>query len=383
MLYVESRVDIPIMQSATHATAPLSHVQVTQSAWSRLGETGRASHRGPGFIDIAVFDTKPHGFIRKHRAKLAPSGIKHGLRHTGFGKFGGRNIAHGNQTGTAHKSCRGFVCPILPAVGDLGMDGGNTPFLVGTLCRRQGVFMDFRQVLSGVFDTIRAGNLVLQSEVNPDLGSPQRCAWIVNLTLQVHVPVSLGILSKASRFDSPLDRSRQPEAEASPLVRDRVTLDTDTASFKRNPPQRAFLTAPLQANLFAVFPLADVFLADFAEGIGMQAQVMASTSREIDQLEGRDEALLTPPDQHSGFITEVEHVVDCMSQTQEMRACSTVFDPVAKREYRHMQRLGSRQLNSAQEYSKFQVERLENSCCYPQQRAFLPPLKRGVSCPTF
>src|SRR5215467_11260442 len=118
-----SRVDVSIVHTTTAVTYPLPHAQLTQSARPALGETGRASQTGPRFIDIAILDTKPHGFIRKHRAKLRPSCVVDGFGHTRFGQFVTRYSAHSDQSCTLRNGGRGFVCPILPTVDDLGKEG--------------------------------------------------------------------------------------------------------------------------------------------------------------------------------------------------------------------------------------------------------------------
>ncbi len=126
------RVTISIMRRPTLGTRPCSDVEATQSTRAAACEAVRARDTRPGFIDFAVGHAKPYGFVGKHGAKLAPSGIVDGFRHTGLTEFGTGDIAHDNQAGPLDNGRGDFMRPILAGVSDTSMDGGDAALLMGT-----------------------------------------------------------------------------------------------------------------------------------------------------------------------------------------------------------------------------------------------------------
>jgi hypothetical protein len=269
-------IGITIMHDTAAGTTPDSYAQLTQSTRPCLGETGRASQAGPGFIDFAVRDTKPHGFIGKHRAKLAPSSIEHGFCHTSFGKFGRRDVPHRNQAGLLDNGGRDFVCPVFALVGDLRMDVLDALGFVRPLCHGQGIFMSPGQILAGVFDAIRTGNQVFQTKINPDFSGTVRRRWQCNLALQIDIPMPTGILRKAASFQGALDGSRLPEAEMLAFQAQDSCTEFDGTSLERNPAQRPLLASPAQPDFVKLPALLDVFIADLTERIGMQAELVTN-----------------------------------------------------------------------------------------------------------
>ena len=159
------------------------------------------------------------------------------------------------------------------------MDGFDAPGFMRTLRHRQGVFMDPSQVLSGRrLLHIRAGELILQPQVNADLRITQRDSSIFNLTLEVDVPASAGVLRKVPCFHAALPWSRLPETDASTLIGDLRSAEADTAALERYPAQRPLTAAPLEFDLACCLFASGVLLADFAQ------RIAATRGRKVDCL---------------------------------------------------------------------------------------------------
>jgi hypothetical protein len=414
------RVAIPIMQRPTMHTRPHSYAQVTQSARTCLCQTGRASNRGPRLIDVIHGHAKPFGFVGKRGPKLAPSGIKYGFGQARLDQFDAGDIADIERLRTTHNvGCR-FVCPIVAAISNLRMESGDTFFLVRSLGHRQRLFMLPGQVLSGIDHPVRARRLVFQPQVDADLRLPNGDPRVGNLALEIDVPPASGILRKTAGLDLAAQLSGLPEPQTFALVRNVVQLLTDTPPLERYPAERLFTAPPLQTNLFELPPFLDVLLADFTERIRVQSQFMTSSRREGNQLEGRDKALLTPPRQQRDLIAVVPDGIDRPAHALQMCATGGVLDTVAIRQHRQYftpSRLAFSRIISSSIALMFTpevvasarkrrlasvVRRMLLAClvsmtqlyinmrhftdpgCHLQwQRAFLPPLKRGVSCTDF
>ena len=120
-------IGIAIMYHTAAWTTPYSYAQLTQSTRPACSKTGRASQAGPRFVDFAIVHAKPFGFVCKHGTKLAPSSIKHGFCHRGFGQFGGGDIANRNQASVFDNRRRSLVCPVLTLKGYLGVNNSHQP----------------------------------------------------------------------------------------------------------------------------------------------------------------------------------------------------------------------------------------------------------------
>ncbi len=230
------RVTISIMLKPALGTRPYSYAEATQSTWAASGEAVRASDRRPGFVDFAVRHAKPQGFVSKHDAKLAPSGIVDGLRHTGLAEFRAGDIADDNQARPLHNRGRRLLRPIFAGIGDMGVDGLHALVLVGPLGHRQGGFMLPRQIGTGVWRRqVRARQLILQPQVNADLGMAQGHARRLDFAVQIDVPVPAGVLAEAARLHHATDRARRPEAQLAAFVGDGALAQPDTASLGTAP----------------------------------------------------------------------------------------------------------------------------------------------------
>ena len=126
-----------------------------------------------------------------------------------------------------------------------------------------------------------------------------------------------------------------PKAKPPLQVADCATCDLQTACLERNPAQRAFAAAPLQAPLPTGFSLRYILSADFADGVAVESQLDRGTSRQGDQVKGRQEPLVTTQSKQTDFLTEIPHRIDRPRHPLEMCAARGVFDPVLIREYGH------------------------------------------------
>lgn len=324
-------VDITLMPGTTDTTRPHSYAELPQSTGASKTITDPASTARPEFADLHVRHAKPGGFVSQACPGDAPRGIVGRFGKRGFGKFRAGDIAHGNQCGTLHNLCCGLVCPVFATVGDFCVYCLDALRLSGSLCHRQGIFMRAREIISG--ERLRqmcTGNLVSESQVNTDLRIPNRHTRVFNLTLEVDVPPTSGILRKATSLHYSLNRTREPKAETSLQIFDRVALDLQKPCLKRYPSKRVFATAPLQPALLKLDASCDVLPAYLADGIGVQTQLHARASAQVDQFKYRQPVLVSAQYQHGDFITKVPHGIHGPAKSDQMLAACAVFDPVLK-----------------------------------------------------
>src|SRR5262245_31609649 len=169
--------------------------------------------------------------------------------------------------------------PVCTYIRDLRMDGLDTFLFASPLSESKRLFMSTSQIVPTIDDAIRTGNLISQPQINPDFCLPYRLDGIYNLTLEIDVPTTPSILRKAASLDSPFNRTRQPEAEAMPTIRNGVAIKTDIGSVvgttpKGDPVARPFLATPLQFDLLKLFAPRGVFVTDALNGIRRQMQVL-------------------------------------------------------------------------------------------------------------
>lgn len=134
---------------------------------------------------------------------------------------------------------------------------------------------------TAVHDTIRAGNLVGQSQVNAQLQVSHWLSRVSHLALQIDVPASTRILGEAPSFHRPIDRAREPQAEAMPAVRDGIVHELDIRGFEGYPAEGAFLAAPLQLDLAKLATPGDILglVRLLAGGASVRNHVLGPSSR--------------------------------------------------------------------------------------------------------
>ena len=317
------------MQTTTDRTAPLSYPQCAQSTRACLREAGRASHTGAGFIDFAVRCSKPVGFILQERAKLAPTGIVDRFGHTGFAQLCAGNVTDYNQLCPVGNGRGGLMRPVLATVGHLGMDSLDALVLVSTLGDSKRLFVLARQILSGVrLINIRARDLVLQPQVNPDLSLSERDASVVNLTLEVDVPMATGILREAPSLHGAIDGTRAPESETPSQIPDTVLSNLQKSRLEGYPAERTLSTPPVQPDFLRLTSAFGVLLTDGADRLAVQAKFLPSPSRQGDQVEGRQHVFIPTPGQQRDFVAVVPHEVAGVPQLLQVLPAGAVFDPI-------------------------------------------------------
>jgi hypothetical protein len=194
-------------------TRPLSYQQVTQSTRTRSVETDRASHRAERLTDWDADTSKPDGFVCQLMSAHAPASIIDRFGETSLHESSAGHVTNGDEPGTPGNGCCDLVSPVLPCVHDLGVDGFDTLFLPGSLGFGERVCVLSGQVLPGIDDPIGASDVFTQTQVNADLSMSEWFGTLNYFALQVHVPATACVLGEASGFESPFDRTRQPQAK--------------------------------------------------------------------------------------------------------------------------------------------------------------------------
>src|SRR5262249_51546276 len=104
--------------------------------------------------------------------------------------------------------------------------------------------------------------------------------------------------------------------------------------FKGYPTQRALLTTPLQTDFLGDLFASGILLADFANGIGMQAKLMPRASRQVNQVKSRQKTLLTSPGQQTHLVAVVPDAMNSPRHPRQMLPRRGVFDPIAVGQHR-------------------------------------------------
>lgn len=326
---VPTSIMVTIMHRPTACTDPYSYPEATQSTRTCALVTVCASDRRARFVDLRVDHAKPHGFVCKHGTELMPASIIDRLGKPGACQPGTRYVANHDQAGTVHQRSGGLVRPIGPTVGDLGMERCHPFLFVGLLCSRKSVGVSAGDIGPGVARAIRAGQGVLQPQVNAYLRRAERHTGIFNLALKVDVPASPRILAEAASLRYSVNRTRQPKPETVRQIFYRGPVNRQKPGLERYPAQRPLPASPLESPCLELSASGDVFPAHLGYRVRVQPKIFGDTSRQIDQVKGTQPTVITLESQHGDFVTVVPDTVDRPCKPLQVLSTRTVFDAVA------------------------------------------------------
>ena len=329
-------IDVALMLNTTDGTRPHSDGKLSQSTRAGALAAVRASTACPRFVDLHVLRSKPEGFVSQERAGDAPGGIIGRFGKAGFGEFRTGHVAHNDQAGHPGNGGGDLMRPVLPDVGDFGMEGLGTPRLPRSLCLRQRL-----RIVPGDIGTgercwkVRTGKLISHPEVDADVGRSRRPMQVWDLTLEAHVPSPPAVLCETAGCDGPDDRTGQPQTEVLTAVGHGIASQANAAGLERNPAARALATAPLQRDLLELLASGGIFFRNKLHRLRMQSQLFRRSRCERVQIICRQKDFVALERSNARLVAIVPHVVDRRSHLQQMFACCGIFYSVVIGEYSH------------------------------------------------
>lgn len=145
----ERTLRVAVVLRAACAAAPGSDAQAFEPFGPGVSATGAALLGGARLVNLL----EPHAcviaLVLQHGSKRAPPGVQDGLGHKGLGERLGVHIAHEDHLMRAHQSGREFVQEVIPAVGNLGIEGPHPVLAPGALSHRQRFFQVAVEPLDG------------------------------------------------------------------------------------------------------------------------------------------------------------------------------------------------------------------------------------------
>lgn len=199
---------------------------------------------------------------------------------------------------------RDLVRPVLTGILDLGVDRLDPILFACSLRHGQLVFIVAREVFPTVrLVHVRAGNLIFQAKVDTHrIQAEFQLRFVFDFALQVDVPAAPVVLGKAALFDVAESHAREPQAKETPAVPDAVADELDAIRLERYPAQRTLAATPGQTTLAELLALFRKLRTDALDGMGLQTEFSAASSRKLMQIVSRQPLVVSSKGKHGNFV---------------------------------------------------------------------------------
>ena len=315
------------MSSTTSTTRPLSYYEVLSTFWAAARTACGTDLRGESLVNLDVFGPMPHGFVVELGSKLRPAGIEHGLGQAGSGQSRGIDIADADAPVLPHESGRQLMQEMPPTVCDPGVDSPHARPMTGTLRDRECPLVLSVEPRCLDFLAGRERRQEFQPEINADLADPVVPVFR-NLNLQIQIPAAASILRKAPTANFPLNWTAEPEPIAAPEEHYAVAANSCRARGLKGDPAQGLSTAPSRPLAVGISRERKL-LADRLNRVRVQAQELAATRGQPDQIETRGPLLVVPASSLLDFAAIVPDAIHRPSLSQKMPTGGRILDPVS------------------------------------------------------
>jgi len=299
--------------------------------WAAAHTARGTDLRGKSLVNLDVLSPVPDGLVADLESKLRPAGIEYGLGQAGAGQSRGIDVADVDAPVLAHQPRGQLVQEVPAAGGNLRVDGPHAGLASGTLCDRQCLLV--LAVDARGLDHLARGERGqgFQAEINADLPDPM-LAVLRDLDLKIQVPAAAGIFGEAAAEDPAVYGAAEPEPVSPPEEHHGIALQSDGPRRLEGDPSQG-LSPPPSRPLAAGIAGDRKLLAHRLHGIRVQAQELAASTGEPDQIEARGPALVVPPSGVVDVPAIVPDPVHLPSLSAKVPAGGGILDPVPVREH--------------------------------------------------
>jgi hypothetical protein len=275
------------MHDTTATASPLSYSKVCDTSRPRIGQRAaiRTDLGGKAFVHFLKPRAMLNSLVRQLSSEGRPADIIDRLRHAGFGKSGSVHVANDNVIVFFNNRARQRVQEVVPAIGDLRVNCLEPFALAGALRCREGRLGVTIQVWRRHFVTFAHCDELLESQIDAD-AALWRTKWrFGHFEDDIEVPIPTAIAREVGAVgDFPLGQgARIEDAESITCETESIAFPLELAPFQRHPSER--LLAPIaQARPMRLGARARVLLAHIVDRSGMQAELLAASGRQLDQV---------------------------------------------------------------------------------------------------
>lgn len=270
--------------------SPHSYSEVCDTARPRIGygATMRADLGSETFVHFFKPGAMLNSLVRQLGAKGRPANIVDRLRHAGSGERTGIDVADHDVIEGCDDGAGTGMQVVQPLVGDLGMDGLDTPLLARTLRhgqRRLGVAVEMGR---GDGAAVAQGGQFLQAQVDADATRWRTGRSGLNFDDNIEIPVAAPITRKIRAIKN-FSFGQRPGMEHAKRVAgepEGIAFALQFPSLQRHPRQ-GFPAAITQVGTVRQRTGLGIPLTDIVHRAGMQSKLLTASRRQLDQVESR------------------------------------------------------------------------------------------------